>query len=139
MRCGRNTTQPKRAETARCHAIRRNVLRASSDAMLDPQALVDAVRGHDGQVVDLVYRSVNRAACQYFNRSERELVGTRISQAVPEAVSRGLIGVVAQCLEDGQPVVLDNVMLPSAYFPEGALLRRARKPGRCRPDQHHRA
>ncbi|MCB0932406.1 MAG: PAS domain S-box protein [Mycobacterium sp.] len=118
--CGAAVIQLSRNEQKLLDAMRyeRNVLRASSDAMLDPQALVDAVRGHDGQVVDLVYRSVNRAACQYFNRSERELVGTRISQAVPEAVSRGLIGVVAQCLEDGQPVVLDNVMLPSAYFPE---------------------
>ncbi len=44
------------------------LIRTSADAILDPQVLVEAIRA-DGRVVDLVYRDVNRATCEYLGMS----------------------------------------------------------------------
>lgn len=51
-----------------------DMLRASTDSMLDPQVLLEAVRDAEGRVVDLAYRSVNRAACLFLGHEEHELV-----------------------------------------------------------------
>ena len=44
------------------------MLRASSDAMFDPQVLLEGV-WRDDVVVDLIYRDVNKATCEYLDRS----------------------------------------------------------------------
>lgn len=99
-------------------ATDRALLRAVTDGMLDLQVLLEAVRDPDGRVVDLIYRSVNRAACQYFQRSEHELLGLRNTEVAPETVDRGLMALVARCLDDGRPVELDDLEVSTSFFPE---------------------
>jgi len=87
------------------------LLRATVDGMMDPQVLVEAVRDPDGLVVDLVFRSVNRAACSFIGSLERDLLDRGVVSAFPNVSVSGLMGQVVECL-DGTPVILEDF----AYF-----------------------
>lgn len=84
------------------------LLRASTDGMLDPQMLLRAIRDPDGRVIDLVIRSANRASCSFMQQREEELVDRSAVAVLPSQDSPGLMGRVAQCLEDSKPVILDD-------------------------------
>ena len=99
-----------------------NLLRASSDAMINPQVLFEAVRDPGGRVVDFVYRSANRAALSYLEVEEAELIGQSARATLPNFEGSGLLGRYAQCLADGQPVILDNF----TYFSESLREERTR-------------
>ena len=86
----------------------RDMLRASADAMLDPQVLLEAVRDPDGSVVDFAYRSVNRAACAYMRMTTDELVGHTQLEITPDIGATDLHRRYIQCLDDGQPVILTD-------------------------------
>lgn len=58
------------------------LLRASSDAMFDPQVLLEGV-WRDDVVVDLLYRDVNKATCTYLDRSRNELLGHSLLASLP--------------------------------------------------------
>lgn len=99
----------------------RALLRASTDSMIDPQVLFEAVRDPAGQVVDFRYRSLNRAACEYLDISEQDLLGQSVLETFPNMLSSGLVERYAQCVEDGEPVVLTDF----SYFNE--MLEDARR------------
>ncbi|MEI6253931.1 MAG: PAS domain-containing protein, partial [Mycobacteriaceae bacterium] len=84
------------------------LLRAAADAMLDPQVLLQAVRCRDGLVVDLVVRSVNRATCLFTREREEDLLDRSAVAMLPNLRGSGLIGRIAQCLEDGKPVIVED-------------------------------
>ena len=84
------------------------LLQASADSMLDPQVLLEAVRGPDGQVVDFRYRGVNLAAATYLELSESVLIGHTQLEFSPSLAGSELHRRYIQCLEDGQPVVLTD-------------------------------
>ncbi|MCB9408854.1 PAS domain S-box protein [Mycolicibacterium sp.] len=86
----------------------RRLLEASADSMLDPQVLFDAVRDHEGQVVDLHYRAVNRAACQYLQTEQADLLGSSVLDKTPGLKTSGLWARYLRCLEDGEPVILSD-------------------------------
>ncbi len=90
--------------TEAAHAL----LRASSDSMLDPQLLLEAVRDPGGRVVDFVIRGANRAACSYLGMDEGELLGSSPDAPTPVSSSTWLKGRFVQCLQDGKPVILDD-------------------------------
>lgn len=92
----------------------RALLRASTDSMIDPQVLLEAVRDPAGQVVDFCYRSLNRAACVYLDVSEQDLLGQSVLETLPNNLGSGLLKRYAQCVEDGEPVILTDF----AYFNE---------------------
>lgn len=84
------------------------LLQASADSMLDPHVLVEAVRGPDGRVVDFRYRSVNHAACAYLGLAANDLVGRTQLEFSPKLEGSELHRRYIQCLEDGQPLVLND-------------------------------
>ncbi|MGV1089539.1 MAG: PAS domain S-box protein, partial [Mycobacterium sp.] len=86
----------------------RNLLRASMDAMINPQVLIEAVREPGGKVVDFFYRNANRATLSSLGLSEEELIGASALKTLPRRDGPGLLPRLAQCLEDGQPVSLDD-------------------------------
>lgn len=92
----------------------RLLLRVSADSMLDPQVLLEAVRDHDGRVVDFRYRSVNKAACTYLGLAESDLVGHTQLEAAPNLEGSELQRSFIRCVEDGEPVVLGDF----SYFNE---------------------
>lgn len=83
------------------------LLRSNADAMLDPQVLVEAIRSGD-RIVDLVYRDVNRATCEYLGLSRAELVDHSLLETLPNLVGSGLFAKYSECAESGKPVVLDG-------------------------------
>ena len=92
------------------------LLRASADSMLDPQVLLKAVRDPGGRVVDLAYRSVNRAACLFLGREEHELVTLSQLESLSNLEGSGLWERLVQCLEVGTPLVLDDFPFHSDLF-----------------------
>lgn len=89
-----------------------DVLRASADAMLNPQGLLEAVRGPDGELVDLRYRSANWAMYTGLGMKAGTLVGVRLLETAPELERSGLLARYARCLETGEPVVLHDFHYP---------------------------
>ena len=98
------------AASEAAHAL----LQASADAMINPQVLFEAVRDPAGRVVDFIYRSANRAALSYLGLAEAELIGTSALASLPDLEGSGLLGRYAQCLDEGQPLVIDDF----TYFNE---------------------
>jgi PAS domain S-box-containing protein len=83
-------------------------LRASFDAEVDPHMLIEAVRDAGGQIVDFVYRDVNRAMCKNLAASRKDLIGRRLRETLPGFVESGLLARYAECAERGTPVVVDD-------------------------------
>lgn len=99
------------AETVTAAQEAEALIRASGDAMLDPQVVLEAVQ-RDGQVVDLVYRDVNSACCSYFGMRREQLIG-RSHARNTELWDRYL-----HCAQTGEPVVLDAYSFYSEIFGE---------------------
>jgi diguanylate cyclase (GGDEF)-like protein/PAS domain S-box-containing protein len=84
----------------------RTLLRASSDSMLDPQILLEAVRNASGQVIDFTYVALNRAACEYLQRPAEGLLGTRLLATLPGLAEAGLLERYAETVESGHPYLI---------------------------------
>ena len=82
------------------------LLRTNADSMLDPQVLLEGV-WKDGTVVDLLYRDVNRATCEYLGLSREEMVGHSILRSLPNIDGSGLMSHYTRCAQTGEPVILD--------------------------------
>ncbi|MBU3750301.1 MAG: PAS domain S-box protein [Mycobacterium sp.] len=86
----------------------RSLLRAATDALLDPQVLVEPVRDRQDRIVDFIYREVNRAACHYLGLSREQMVGISLLSTLPDLDGSGLFAHFARCIDTGEPVVLDD-------------------------------
>lgn len=86
----------------------RALLRATTDAMIDPVALFEAVRDGDGRVTDFTFREVNPAACVYLQRRRDELIGGSLKEAQPQVESSGLLARFVDCLQTGHPIVVED-------------------------------
>lgn len=87
----------------------RALLRANSDGMLDPQALLEAVRDPAGRVVDFICRSANRALCSYLGLEEEDLVGRRAMEDPRNSEASGLMNRYVECMESGEPLMLNDI------------------------------
>ena len=83
------------------------LVRTNTDAILDPQVLVEAIRS-GGKIVDLVYRDVNRATCEYLGLSRDELIGHSLMETLPNLVGSGLFEIYSNCADTGELVLLDG-------------------------------
>ena len=99
------------AASARANAL----WRANTEAMLDPQVLLEGV-WEDGHVVDLIHRDVNRAACAYLGRSRDELLGRSVRETMPDIVET--LPEFLRCAETGTPVILDDLALNNHFLGE---------------------
>jgi PAS domain-containing protein len=59
------------------------LLRASLDALLDPQILLEAARDTSAGIVDFVYRELNQATSDYLGLSREELLGRGVVETMP--------------------------------------------------------
>ena len=98
----------ERYETARALEETRDLLRASSDALLDPHVFFEAVWDSRGNVVDFIYREINQATCDYVGMSREALRGSRLLDNWPGIADSGLLAEYVRCLDTGQPLVLDD-------------------------------
>lgn len=83
------------------------LLRASADALLDPQVVLEAPRDSSGQIVDFRYREVNQATCEYLGLSRAELLGRGVLEIMP-GIKGTLFPGYIRCVDTGEPVILDD-------------------------------
>jgi diguanylate cyclase (GGDEF)-like protein/PAS domain S-box-containing protein len=81
----------------------RALLLASSESMLEPQVLLEAVRDSSGTVIDFTYLDVNRAVCYYLHVRKTELLGTRLLATLPGLSESGLFSRYVEVVESGRP------------------------------------
>lgn len=96
----------------------RTLLRASSDSMLDPQTLLEAVRDASGKVVDFTHVALNRAACEYLHRPAEDLLGTRLLATLPGLIEAGLFARHVDVVETGVAYMLTGVLYSSEFLGE---------------------
>lgn len=101
-----DVSEPARALAASQAA--RTLFQASADSMLDPQVLLEAVRGPDDRIVDFRYLSVNPAVCTYLGMQESDLIGHTQLEASPNLEGSELHQRYIRCVEDGEPVILND-------------------------------
>lgn len=87
----------------------RALLRATTDAMLDPQALLEAVRDDDAHVTDFTFGEVNPAACAYLQRRREDLLGASLIETLPETEASGLLARYADCVNTGEPLIAEDL------------------------------
>lgn len=90
-------------QTARALEETRDLLRASSDALLDPHVFFEAVWDSRGNVIDFIYREINQATCDYVGMSREALRGSRLPDNWPGIADSGLLAEYVRCLDTGQP------------------------------------
>lgn len=86
----------------------RTLLRATTDAMLDPQALLEAVRDDDARVTDFTFGEVNPAACAYLERRREDLLGASLIETLPGFDVSGLLARYADCVNTGEPMIAED-------------------------------
>ena len=94
----------------------RAVLRATCDGIVDPVALLEAVRDSDGHISDLIFREVNPAACTYLQRSRTELLGAPVTRTLPELTGSDLFERYVQAMATGKPVEVEDFRFFSNRF-----------------------
>ena len=82
---GSDITEALEAQAAEVDVLRRaqDLFRSALDAMLDNVAIGHAVRDGDGEIVDYELSFVNRSSVEGGARSADDLVGVRLTRAVP--------------------------------------------------------
>lgn len=86
----------------------RALLRASLDAQLFPEMVIEAVRDDAGRIVDFIYRDVNMAMCERLGVPRERLIGRGLRATLPEFSESGLLTRYADCVESGTPVIIDD-------------------------------
>lgn len=77
------------------------------ETMIDPFIVVRTVRDAAGQIVDLAYNEVNRAACAYLGADRTEILGSRMLVRDPVQATSELFDEYVGALVTQTPLVLD--------------------------------
>lgn len=93
----------------------RALLRATTDAMLDPQSLLEAVRDDDGHVTDFTFSEANPAACTYLVRRREEILGASLIETLTGIEESGIFARFAQCVNSGEPIAEDLSYFSQRY------------------------
>ena len=96
--------------------------RAVIDALLDPWILLQPVRDAHGRIVDFVYADLNRRAAAFGTSARVTLLGSRLGERRAELRAAGFIALLAEVVESGLPLVLDEHPYPAVRG--GTSLRR---------------
>lgn len=103
-----NHTKADQSEALDTSEVALALLRAGTDAMLEPHVVLEAVRDSDGRVVEFVYREVNQAACNYLGLSREKLLGSGLMELSKGVAEAGLFVGYVRCLDTGDPVIVDD-------------------------------
>jgi len=83
-------------------------LQATMDSLLDPHALLEAVRNDTGTIVDFTFIDANDVACRYLQINREELLGATMHGMSPGLGGSGLFDLYAGVVESGRSLVLDD-------------------------------
>jgi PAS domain S-box-containing protein len=103
----RDITEQQRQQEELAAAATR--FRTTVEHLLDPLAVLAAVRDADGQLVDFRYEYVNPAHLEEAPISGRDVLGRRLLELHPQATSSGLMDAYRKVVETGDPLVWDAV------------------------------
>ena len=95
---------PTGGQTSETHQL----LPATLGGMLEPHLLVEAVRGHERQVVDFRVLVASRATLDYFGMPKEEALGASILGIQPALKFNGLFDFWVEALESGKDAVVSN-------------------------------
>ncbi|HPE10979.1 MAG: PAS domain S-box protein [Actinobacteria bacterium] len=115
-------------EVAQAHSAaeaERQLLRATLDAQLDPQVLVEIIRDSAGAMMDCRFIEANPAACDFIGVPRDELVGQTLQSVRP-----GLLGEIdyerlAARIASRRPLVFNDYLLDSLAGVRGRFDLRA--------------
>ncbi|MCB0922150.1 MAG: EAL domain-containing protein [Actinobacteria bacterium] len=82
---------------------------AAMDSMLDPFVVMTAVRDDGGLICDFKYTQANQAAADYNRVPLDAWIGSRLLVQFPGHRESGLFDSYVRVIEEGEPLVLDNV------------------------------
>lgn len=83
------------------------LLRSALNAMVDPLALLVAVRDPDGRIADFAFREANSAACAAIGLPHAEVIAKTLTEVLPD--NGGLLTVFAHAVETGEPLSIDDL------------------------------
>jgi serine phosphatase RsbU (regulator of sigma subunit) len=98
------TDQRRQQEELAASAAR---FQTTVEHLLDPLALLSAVRDADGQLVDFRFEYVNPAHAEQSPVGPEALVGRRLLEVDADAAGNGLFDAYRKVVETGQPIVWD--------------------------------
>jgi signal transduction histidine kinase len=109
-------SETKLHEMVRTLSTSEDLLRATVEGTLDPQALLGAVRDDHGRVVDYTYLLVNEAALADWGRPRQHVVGKRLLEIFPQS-DRELLDELTRTLTTGDTLVLNELELADTQRP----------------------
>lgn len=79
------------------------------DALMDPAAMLSAVRDEQGRIVDYVFEVVNDAMARYVGFPVADIVQKTYLQVAPVAHDNEFLDLWRHTIETGEPLVLDSI------------------------------
>lgn len=95
-------------------------LRATLSGIPDPLVILQPVRNGQSNVSDFIYFDASPSACAFIGITRDRLLGSRLLESFPAAESSGLLRALANLVDTGRPMILDDFPSPT----RGAGLRR---------------
>ena len=86
----------------------RQILRATLDAQLDPQVVLEAVRDDHDLIADFVVVEVNPAACEALDITRADVVGKRVLSLGPQIRHSEQWELLLRVVQDRQPLILNE-------------------------------
>lgn len=83
----------------------------------DFAVVLEATRGPDGSIADLVFRGVNSSVASFLGRSRQDLIGRSALPVLDSARTSEMFTLLVEVLETGRPMSIDNVSLGSDLMP----------------------
>lgn len=99
-------TKREQMETALRESEER--FRTSVENMMDPFAILTAVRNEQGQIVDFCFAYVNAAACENNPLPRDHTIDHKLLQLAPPHKLRGLFDLFRHVVESGEPALVDE-------------------------------
>lgn len=90
----------------------REILRATLDAQLDPQVLMQAVREASGRIIDFRFVEANAAACRDLRLGRDDVVGHTMTRRTPYLAQLEIFQLFIQAVERHEPLVLNDYVYP---------------------------
>lgn len=91
-----------------------DLLRISSDALLDPQILLEVVERPSAKTSDFVFRDINLAFCNYLAKARPEVLGRSLTEIFPGSSDIGVLADYVQSAPIGETITRDDYL----YFNE---------------------
>ncbi len=100
-------------QTREALAAERVRLRSFFDSLIDPHAVIEAVRDGRQEIVDFVLTDTNDAACGFFHAERSSIVGRRLLQLFPAASRPSLLAFCCEAFGTDCTVVANDFALPA--------------------------